>query len=160
MKCPSVLYGSLHCWCYANALQRIHMRILTHARTHPRTTHTHTHSRTPARTYAHTYAHTYTHIQTNARGYAHVHPHAHTHATHYNDVMVLDLNSKASRGTDTPYRHMTQSWVLSLFFDCQNGGMLSWLGSGWSAPGKDDSFKLKSDSFTNSRMHSIQFNSI
>ena len=30
-------------------------------------------------------------------------------------------------GTDTPYRHMTQPWVLSLFFDCEHSGMLSWL---------------------------------
>ena len=43
--------------------------------------------------------------------------------------------ANASRGTDTPYRHMTQSWVLSLFFDCENGGMLSWAGSGWPAAG-------------------------
>ncbi len=40
-----------------------------------------------------------------------------------------------SRGTSYPYRHMTQSLVLSLFFDCENAGMLSWPGSGWEAPG-------------------------
>lgn len=30
---------------------------------------------------------------------------------------------------------MTQSWLLSLFFDCENSGMLSWEGSGWPAKG-------------------------
>jgi hypothetical protein len=35
------------------------------------------------------------------------------------------------RGTSTPYRHMTQPFVLSLFFDCENAGLRSWPGSGW-----------------------------
>ena len=33
------------------------------------------------------------------------------------------------------YRHMTQPWVLSLFFDCEHAGMLSWPGSGWERDG-------------------------
>jgi hypothetical protein len=36
-----------------------------------------------------------------------------------------------SRGSSTPYRHMSQPWLLSLFFDCENAGMLSWPGAGW-----------------------------
>jgi hypothetical protein len=30
---------------------------------------------------------------------------------------------------------MTQSWLVSLFFDCENAGMVSWPGSGHAHPG-------------------------
>ena len=39
--------------------------------------------------------------------------------------------SNQSRGTDTPYKHLVQPWLASLFLDCENSGLLSWPGSGW-----------------------------
>ena len=36
-----------------------------------------------------------------------------------------------SRHTAMPYRHMVQPWLVALFLDCENAGLLSWPGSGW-----------------------------
>jgi hypothetical protein len=41
-------------------------------------------------------------------------------------LLTAVVNANASRGTATPYRHMVQPWIISLFFDCENAGMLSW----------------------------------
>jgi hypothetical protein len=39
--------------------------------------------------------------------------------------------ANAMRGSSTPYKHMTQPFLLALFFDCENAGLRSWPGSGW-----------------------------
>lgn len=41
----------------------------------------------------------------------------------------------AGRAANTSYTYMTQSWIVSLYLDCANAGMLSWPGSGHDHPG-------------------------
>ena len=65
----------------------------------------------------------------------HVEPFCYHIVNRWLDEYFLTAVSYANqtRHTSTPYRHLAQPWLLSLFFDCPNAGMLSWPGSGWAA---------------------------
>ena len=43
--------------------------------------------------------------------------------------------AEAGRRAGTKYTYMAQSWVVSLYLDCERAGMLSWPGSGAAEPG-------------------------
>ena len=43
--------------------------------------------------------------------------------------------AEAARQAGTRYTYMTQSWVASLYLDCEHAGMLSWSGNGARKPG-------------------------
>eukprot|EP00040_Diaphanoeca_grandis_P003118 m.23826 g.23826 ORF g.23826 m.23826 type:complete len:790 (+) comp14371_c0_seq1:140-2509(+) len=51
---------------------------------------------------------------------------------HLDEYLLLAVaNANATRNTSTPYRYLSQPWILSIFFDCENTGIVSWPGSGW-----------------------------
>ena len=45
-------------------------------------------------------------------------------------LLVQTLADFDVRSQGTAYTYMTQSWVASLYLDCERAGMLSWPGSG------------------------------
>ena len=44
--------------------------------------------------------------------------------------------AEQSRGTDSPYSYMTQAWLVSLYLHCENNGLASWEGAGYSPVGR------------------------
>lgn len=44
-------------------------------------------------------------------------------------------NSQVARAQNTSYKYMIQSWIVSLFLDCERAGMVSWEGSGFAKDG-------------------------
>ena len=63
----------------------------------------------------------------------HVEPYAYHIVNRWLDEFLLlgVAHANATRGSRTPYRHMVQPWIMSIFFDCANANMLAWPGSGW-----------------------------
>jgi len=63
----------------------------------------------------------------------HAEPYSYHILNRWFDVFLMRgvAYANASRGTPHPYRHLVQPWIASLFFDCENAGLASWPGSGW-----------------------------
>jgi hypothetical protein len=144
---------------HGRALGIPHCQQVTHAHSDaPNTNHTPQHTHTHTHTHRHTHAHIHLRLDTLARTDRPPppppHTHTHTHHTHasmlarshpnassahhrYFDSFIPDAmaSAAAARANGSRYRYLIQPWVVALYLDCANAGMVSWAGSGFPKEG-------------------------